>query len=199
MNGMWESKESESRLSEMETKEEISYQLDVTNGIFLRIREIGAKKPALAVLAVLSVAIIAVPLVAVVSFASSGEGIPFGFVLSCVAAVLVSGYLARLYLWNRYGEEVFLLRDGQLSYYCDYRLFRDNRLDCRYKSVSVYCMLHGKPRKVNRELAGKLSPDEKSVIGFRVNGDFICSKNEIPLGVIIEVARCLGCFRWCNV
>lgn len=173
----------------MGTKKILNYELEFSNGISLCIYENRAKSYVLITLAILAIAIILTPIIAAIFLIDAGEEIPFGFILTCVVAVLTSGYLAKLYLWNKYGKEVFCLQKNHLSYYCDYHFFKDNKQDIQYQSISVYYIICNRPKKITKKLIKALKPSERSIICFRVDEKFIYSKNEIPLGVIIELAQ----------
>jgi hypothetical protein len=63
--------------------------------------------------------------------------ITFGTVLVCILAWLISGYFIRLYLWNKYGEEIFIIKDNTLETYYDYKFFKDNRKLYHFTKIGI--------------------------------------------------------------
>ena len=47
----------------------------------------------------------------------------------------------RLYLWNTYGREVFVIQSGKLIYYADYKLFKDRNKVISFNKIDI-CYLN---------------------------------------------------------
>ena len=107
------------------------------------------------------------------------RGVPLGFVITCIIALLTGGYLLRMYLWNAYGSEVFIIKQNTFSTYYDYKFFKDNVRTFRFQSVAA----HG-------------IEDEKNTFGsemiaFCIDEQTFSSRNAIPIDVITQIAKIL--------
>lgn len=98
--------------------------LSLSDKICLVINEGNPKKKFLLYFIItMALLIFLCPIVVFIILASIGEGVPFGFFITCVISTLVSGYLMRLYLWNKYGKETFILEKNSLSLSRDYKYY----------------------------------------------------------------------------
>ena len=96
-----------------------------------------------------------------------GEGVSFGFIISCIVGFLCSGYLVRLYLWNKYGREVFIINKNEFVMYYDYKLFKDSYRKLYFNSIQVYFEYNGVLMNISKGIC--CSRDEKcnSIIYFK--------------------------------
>lgn len=60
-----------------------------------------------------------------------------GLLVSWIIGGWVSGYLFKLYLWNKYGKDVFIITDGSLEVYNDYKYFKDGNKKYSFASIEV--------------------------------------------------------------
>lgn len=116
--------------------------------------------------------------------------VSFGTVLVCLVAWLIAGYLFRLFLWNKYGKEVFLINRSKLERYNDYKLYKDNQDSYEFSKIdvlyflkntgfSIYELKQSHHYSINNEL---------SVIGFDLDGEIIISHKEILISDIVDIA-----------
>lgn len=104
--------------------------------------------------------------------------VSFGAVLVCLVAWLISGYLFRLFLWNKYGKEVFLVSRCRLDRYNDYKLYKDNQDSYEFSRIDVLYFLKNTGFSIY----------DLSVIGFDLDGEIIISHKEIPITDIVDIA-----------
>ncbi len=170
------------------------YNTEIKDKITLEIYNRKNKNIALTILLFFAVVILLVPVVAICILAVRGEGIPFGFIITCTVAFLSSGYLVKLYLWNKYGKEIFIIEKNYLSLYYDYKLFKDNYKKIHFESIQVY-FEHNKIL-VNASLRSKESEKKgSSIICFDIDGKNIKSIGEMPIGTIIEFSEKIKNYR----
>lgn len=182
----------------METKIDSNVRLQLTDKVVLTI---GKDKPnaiALTLLLVLSLISISIPIGGLVYLASLSNGIPFGFVLACAIFMLVFGYLIRLYLWNKYGKEVFIIDNGALNHFFDYRYFKDNQKSYSYGSIAVCIIRNSKVCQINPSDTDVSDDDLCTNICFQFNGNLLISKDVLPVKLIRKVAKELSEQKGCS-
>jgi hypothetical protein len=133
--------------------------------------------------------IIITPIVALVIILSSGNGISFGFIITGIVSFLISHYLLRLYLWNRYGKETFILQKDKLISYNDYKFFKDNYQEMYYKSIRICIMLNEILMDVSLMSNNVQFSESESIICFDIDGKIIKSNGKIPVECIIAIER----------
>jgi hypothetical protein len=167
-----------------------SYKLKIADPISL---ELNIKfAPSIVLYFLLSVAIIifAFPLLILIFLIiPDGDGVSFAFLIPWSIALFVSIYLFRLYLWNRYGREVFIVEKQTLVHYYDYKFFKDNRTKIDFKNLGVYFSSRkGVLISVNDNYGKLLS---SSAIYFSLDEDILESKIELPTTDIIKIGRAI--------
>ena len=159
----------------METIDKQQYTLNISSNLELSI--CVNKSNNFVLIGILCMAI-AIFLALIVSFVLLGikEGISFGFIISCIVGFLCSGYLVRLYLWNKYGKE----------------LFKDSYRKLHFNSIQVYFEYNGVLMDISKGIC--CSRDEKcnSIICFKLDDEEIKSIGEIPIEVIINIGNQLN-------
>lgn len=123
--------------------------------------------------------------------------ISFGLIITWLLAWSVSVYFIRLYLWNKYGEEVFLIKDNNtLETYYDYRFFKDNHRSYQFINIEILFFIEGDP--VNESKMKKEQKDQLSVIGFDLDKQIIKSHKAIPISEIKDIAKAIDSIieRW---
>ena len=124
--------------------------------------------------------------------ATTGEGIPLGFIITCIVGFLSSGYLLKLYLWNKYGTEVIIIQKKSLILYYDYKLFKDNYQKNHFESIQVYFESNGILMNASQRVSDpKENANINNVICFNLDGKDIKSEGEIPLEEIIKISNYL--------
>jgi hypothetical protein len=116
------------------------------------------------------------------------KGLSWGGVASCLFAWLLSGYFLRLYLWNKYGEEVFIISNGTLETYNDYKLFKDNRRLYKFTKLDITFFVGEEAFNANGKMKD-IDKNQLSEIGFQLDEDVITSHRELPISKIIEIAE----------
>jgi hypothetical protein len=116
--------------------------------------------------------------------------IALGTVLVCAVAWLISGYFIRLYLWNKYGTEVFIIKDNILETYNDYKFFKDTYKVYHFTKIEILYFVE-EVDNINELRKEKILKNSKqsSVIGFQIDDEVITSHNEIPISDIIKITE----------
>ncbi|MDR6968950.1 hypothetical protein J2X31_002976 [Flavobacterium arsenatis] len=65
------------------------------------------------------------PIFGLIFNAIQGEGIKFGGILVLGIFSLIGFYMLRVSLWNRYGKEVIVFKNDEITYFADYKWFKD--------------------------------------------------------------------------
>ena len=173
----------------METIDKQQYTLNLLNNIELSI--CVNKSNNFVLIGILCMAI-AIFLALIVSFALLGIKGGRVFPLDLLLVVLCSGYLVRLYLWNKYGREVFIINKNEFVMYYDYKLFKDSYRKLYFNSIQVYFEYNGVLMNISKGIC--CSRDEKcnSIIYFKLDDKEIKSIGEIPIEVIINIGNQLN-------
>ena len=114
----------------------------------------------------------------------------FGVVMSCLLGWIISGYFIKIYLWNRYGEEVFIIKDKTFETYQDYKFFKDNHKLYHTNKIDI---LYYVGDDVNIDY--RLIKSQLSVVGFELDEETITSHREIPIPEIKNIAQRILDFR----
>jgi hypothetical protein len=116
--------------------------------------------------------------------------ITFGTILVCIIAWLVSGYIIRLYLWNKYGVEVFIVNRNTLETYNDYKYFKDNHRVYDFTKLDIVFFnedtILADESKTNHS---SIDNGQLSLIGFKLDDEIILSHKEIPITSIIHISK----------
>lgn len=113
------------------------YELELSDDVSLKIHVKKAKASILCAIFFFALTISFIPILFLIYLIIIGEGIPLGFIITCIVGFLTSGYLLKLYLWNKYGTEVFIIQKKELVLYYDYKLFKDNFQKIHFESIRV--------------------------------------------------------------
>lgn len=105
------------------------------------------------------------------------NNLSFGFFLVILLFASIFVYFFRLYLWNKYGKEVFIIRKGKLIHYYDYKLFKDNYKEQDSETIEMCCVVDNELTDISDVEESKFYP-----IGISVNNgsEFIISRQELP-------------------
>jgi len=179
------------------------YELRISDSIHLETSVCNNRsKVFLTFILVVAIVIFLLPLIVLILLIiPEEEGIPFGFLLTCIISCFVSFYLLRLYLWNKYGKEVFIIKDGIFVYYYDYKLFRDHYKEIDFKELNVYYIFNGSYRNIldiweasitDQKMKKLLSSESTVTFEIDNNPDIISSLREIPISAIMDIGRTLS-------
>jgi hypothetical protein len=87
-------------------------------------------------------------------------------------------FFTRLMLWNSCGSETFEITPSGLYYYCDYKLFKDNRRKFDFDSLVVEGRV---PESVEVE---NLTEDSRGVITVQDQDQSLSNNIELPLELL---------------
>ena len=149
----------------METTTIHNSTLQFSDSIVLTTTEKCTSKAVLVSLLVVSLISICIPVVLLVCLLWMVEGLSLGFFISCMTFTLVAGYMARLYLWNKYGKEVIVIEKDTLTIYYDYKYFRDNCKKYRFQTITLMVDRKG---KASTKLLNELGDEAYTSITFLV-------------------------------
>ena len=165
-------------MNDMETKNGLNYKLESLDGLRLTIYEQPNSK-LIYIPLVIGVVILMIPIIIFPFIVAEDRGVPLGFVITCVIALLTGGYLLRMYLWNAYGSEVFIIKQNTFSTYYDYKFFKDNVRTFRFQSVAV----HG--------IEDEKNTSGSEMIAFCIDEQTFSSREAIPIDIITQIAKIL--------
>lgn len=165
-----------------------NYELILSNPIRLTIEE--KSSPSIVLYCMLGVVVLflIVPVLALFFIIIPLEnGIPFTFVIIYVFSLFTPIYLLRLYLWNKFGKEIFIIERDSLTHYYDYKFFKEGRQEYKFKRIEVFFLtkknkLYSISQQYNHK--EKLSP-----ICFLLDDDLLQSKIELPIFNIIHIGE----------
>ena len=168
-----------------------SYKLEISeNGICLYLWGEESNKVATNLLLIPPIIINFILIGSFIYMASLGEGIPIGFIISCIVGLGTSAYFIKLFLWNKYGQEVFLLEKDKFISYDDYNFFKDN-YQSHGSSLSQFYIVNGMTlSKVPKKPYSKYK-NGMFQIAFLVNGVRIISKNKLPIETIMKIREAI--------
>lgn len=112
----------------------------------------------------------------------------FGVVMSGLLAWLIAGYFVKLYLWNRYGKEVFIIKKKKIEVYNDYKYFKENHKCYLFSDLCITYFI-GTEAFFAVEKSKNIDKDQLSKIGFQLDREVITSHRELSIGKIIEIAK----------
>lgn len=125
----------------------------------------------------------------------------FGSILVVFVAWYISFYFIRLFLWNKYGEEVITLQKNKIEIYYDYKYFVDNKRVYDFERVKLFFRAEG-DFFYACESQEELYVNKVSKIGFVIDEKMIESVLNVPICEIIIISRLLnedGSFSDSNV
>ena len=105
--------------------------------------------------------------------------IGFGYVLTLVIFLGSSAFFTRLFLWNKYGKEIYEIKKDKIIYFYDYKFFKDNRQEFLTESLRI-----GFFKEKNSNKLIILDPTSEEVnegcyLAFVSDDDYI--KSNIPI------------------
>jgi len=139
-----------------------------------------------------SIIIIFVPIVVFFVILSTGSGITFGFIITCILASIVSFYLFRLFLWNKYGKETYIIENDKFISFYDYKVFKDNNILIQYNSLKVFIIINNILMNVSSMKETVDFEEKESIICFEIDGKIIRSIGKIPIDSIIRIGKAIN-------
>lgn len=184
------------------------YELKISDSIYLETFSVNNKnRISLLFMLVSAIIIFLLPIFVFIFLFTDFKGIPFGILISFILSGLVSVFLLRLYLWNKYGKEVFVIKDNSFIYYYDYKLFKDHHKEITFKTINTYFLFNDGFRNTadiwystQTEKKMEYLMATESPIFFELDGnpDIISSKRELPISAIVDIGRKLGLKSYYN-
>lgn len=130
----------------MKTKS-TNYNYTTNPSIYLETLVRDKNRPSLFIIPVIALLILSLPFVILFSVINDGE------ITFIIAAFIISGimasYLFRLFLWNKYGKEVFIIKDNTFICYYDYKLFRKHFQEIKFNTINIYFIYNQKYRRTS--------------------------------------------------
>lgn len=126
-----------------------------------------------------------------------GKGVTLGAFIVSLIGWFISIYFARLYLWNKFGEEVLIISKNSIERYYSYKFFNDNRSFHYFKKMQIVFFIEGSIAYVDR-IDSKYFENsiQSSVIGFDLDRKIITSHNDLLISEIITIRKKI--IRWGN-
>lgn len=116
--------------------------------------------------------------------------ITFGTILILALAWFISFYFVKLYLWNKYGEEVFVIKENSLETYNNYRFFKDNCKTRQFTKINIFFLFEEEAIYTDHfEKYKSININQLSPILFKLDDEMIKSHKEIPISEIIDIAK----------
>lgn len=109
------------------------------------------------------------------------DEITFGFILTVLLSWLIAAYFVRMFLWNKYGEDVFIIQGKTMESYNDYKLFKDNRKTISFNKMHVLYFVDDEWFYVSEwKRIKNMDENQLSELGFLINKEEITSHRQIP-------------------
>ncbi|WP_029906563.1 hypothetical protein [Prevotella sp. 10(H)] len=165
------------------------YKIRINSSVRLEIYGKSKNKIVLNLLLITAIIGYLLPLLIMSFIIADDESLVFGYFISLLIFWGVSSYLLRLYLWNRYGREIFIINKESLEHYFDYKLFKDNRKEIRYNKLKIYYSFEDKLNDASL-LREEICKKEVSSIIFEMdNNDILLSRDCIPITEIRKIGK----------
>lgn len=167
------------------------YKVEYLNDT-IRLRITTSPKPGCVTTALGATASVIILLPIVVGLLILDE-ITFGFILTVLLSWLIASYFVRMFLWNKYGEEVFIIQGKTMESYNDYKLFKDNRKTISFNKMHVLYFVDDEWFYASEwKRIKNMNENQLSELGFLINKEVITSHRQIPVADIIKISSELG-------
>lgn len=181
-------------------RETKNYNYTTNPSIYLETLVKNKNRPSLLIIPAVALLILSIPFIVLCSVIDDSEGLPFAFVAAFIISAVIAAYLLRLFLWNKYGKEVFIIKDNVFISYYDYKLFRKHFQEIEFNTINIYFIYNQKYRRTSDFWYAAISEEKmnqllhsKSTISFELDSSphIIASQREIPISVITDIGRAL--------
>lgn len=150
----------------------------------------GSRHKSIIILLIFAIISFCIPIVVFIALVSVGENAIMGLFVSAIICWLTAWYLFRLYLWNKFGQEVYIFEKNKLTSYYNYKYFKDKYKEIDFDRVEISFYYDGDIFAVGE---GVLSEDISDLYASQVfidtNGGSIISFKEIPISEIINLGH----------
>jgi hypothetical protein len=117
------------------------------------------------------------------------KGLSLGGSISWLFAWLISGFFIKLYLWNKYGEEIFVIKNNELEVYNDYKFYKENHRYYQFSEFDIIFFVGAEAFFANKKMKDDINKEQLSEIGFQLDKEVVSSHKELPISQIIEIAK----------
>lgn len=127
----------------------------------------------------------------------SDLSLEFGYILTVVIFWVSGAYFLRLYLWNKYGKEVYSISKDLFYYYYDYKYFIDNKSEIPITELQIGYFEDGAPNDLTLLSSGDIegTQDFYCVLGFYLNGEVIKSNTKVKYLDAVKVFKVINQIR----
>lgn len=120
--------------------------------------------------------------------------IGFGFIVTLIIFIGSGVYFFRLFLWNRYGSEVYQIIRDQFIFFYDYKLFKDRISKKSFKSIKLGYRIQNDAREIF-DLEYLSHEDKKSYyLSLKVDEEIFNSRTEISASDLKKLNMVLDAF-----
>lgn len=167
------------------------YKLEYLNDT-IHLRITTPPKPGCATTALGATASVIILLPIVVGLLILDE-ITFGVILTVLLSWLIAAYFVRMFLWNKYGEEVFIIQGKTMESYNDYKLFKNNLKTFIFNKMHVLYFVDDEWFYASEwKRIKNMDENQLSELGFLISKEVITSHRQIPVADIIKISSELG-------
>ena len=85
---------------------------------------------------IISILFFLLPISGIITAMLAGDPLKFGYFIGIGLSGLLGFYIFRIYLWNRFGNEIIILNKNEISYEADYRLFKDGKKSSTFDALT---------------------------------------------------------------
>lgn len=162
------------------------YKLELSNNlIYLKIINTKYSGCALTLIAGIAIFMFLFPIVIILFILKE---LSFGILVSSSLAWFISAFFIKLYLWNKYGEEIFIIKNNELEIYNNYKFFKGNYRHYQFNELEVVFISRSEVFFANEE-SEYIDVTQLSSIGFQLdNKQVIVSHKELTISKIKEIA-----------
>lgn len=112
--------------------------------------------------------------------------INFTFIFTFLIFWGVATYFIRLYLWNRFGTEHYIISQNKLNYFYRYKYFKDRNRNIDFKSLKIGKLKDNTILFLN-DSNFEINNSKYSLVFYIDNEETIITETKISLSDIIEI------------
>lgn len=162
------------------------------NSLRIELLSIGTSGCGLSFILFFSIVIFSIPMITIILLFFDKFDFALGLLITWIISWIVSLYLAKLYLWNKYGKEIFIINENSLETYIDYKYFKDAHKKYNSK-VKEILFLHESGISINSTNLSSTHEftnwETVSPLCFELASEIIESHRKIPIPEIINIAK----------
>jgi len=155
------------------------------NSFYIKIINIQPSKYGLAFLGGVGISMFLLPFIVTIFLI---KGLSIGGMISWLLSWFISAFFLKLYLWNKYGEEIFIIKNNKLEVYNNYKIFKENHRYYQFTKINITFFVGTEAFFANEEVRN-IDSNQLSEIGFQLDKDVVTSHKELSILKIIEIAK----------